>query len=123
MLAGARRIHLLKNIFQFSLVGFKGNLSVPEIHGFLSSRLEQMERRQHQTKGSTPATVEKPRGTYASQLGPLAIGANFLTVFFWGEGCPTKIDYRKKDTLILTSLLEDLVKSSLPSCSYPRINT
>ena len=26
-----------------------------------------------------------------------------------GEGSPTKIDYRKKGTLILTSLLEDLV--------------
>ena len=25
-----------------------------------------------------------------------------------GEGSPTKIDYRKKGTLILTSLLEDL---------------
>ena len=27
---------------------------------------------------------------------------------FWGEGYPTKIDYREKGTLILTSLLEDL---------------
>ena len=27
---------------------------------------------------------------------------------FLGEGSPTKIDYRKKGTLILTSLLEDL---------------
>ena len=27
---------------------------------------------------------------------------------FFGEGSPTKIDYRKKDILILTSLLEDL---------------
>ena len=27
---------------------------------------------------------------------------------FLGEGCPTKIDYRKKGTLILASLLEDL---------------
>ena len=26
-----------------------------------------------------------------------------------GEGSPTKIDYRKKGSLILTSLLEDLV--------------
>ena len=32
----------------------------------------------------------------------------FLTPF-WGEGSPTKIDYRKKGTLIPTSLLEDLV--------------
>ena len=29
---------------------------------------------------------------------------------FFGEGSPTKIDYRKKGTLILTSLLEDLDK-------------
>ena len=29
---------------------------------------------------------------------------------FLGEGSPTKIDYRKKGTLILTSLLEDLVE-------------
>ena len=28
---------------------------------------------------------------------------------FLGEGLPTKIDYRQKGTLILTSLLEDLV--------------
>ena len=28
---------------------------------------------------------------------------------FWGEGSPTKIDYRKKGTLILTSPLEELV--------------
>ena len=27
---------------------------------------------------------------------------------FLGEGSPTKIDYRKQSTLILTSLLEDL---------------
>ena len=27
---------------------------------------------------------------------------------FWGEGSPTKIDYRKNGTLVLTSLLEDL---------------
>ena len=29
---------------------------------------------------------------------------------FFGEGSPTKIDYRRKGTLILTSLLEDLVE-------------
>ena len=28
---------------------------------------------------------------------------------FLGEGSPTKIDYRKNGTLLLTSLLEDLV--------------
>ena len=27
---------------------------------------------------------------------------------FLGEGSPTKLDYRKKGTLILTSLLEEL---------------
>ena len=31
---------------------------------------------------------------------------------FLGEGSPTKIDYRKKGALILTSLLEDLVEIS-----------
>ena len=29
---------------------------------------------------------------------------------FWGEGSPTKIDYRKKGTHILTSLLDNLVE-------------
>ena len=32
---------------------------------------------------------------------------------FLGEGSPTKIDYSKKGTLILTSLLEDLVTLDL----------
>ena len=32
-----------------------------------------------------------------------------LLSLFLGEGSPTKIDYRKKGTRILTSLLEDLV--------------
>ena len=32
-----------------------------------------------------------------------------LYQLFLGEGSPTKIDYRKKGTLALTSLLEDLV--------------
>ena len=31
-----------------------------------------------------------------------------LLPLFLGEGSPTKIDYRQKGTLILTSLLEDL---------------
>ena len=31
---------------------------------------------------------------------------------FLGEGSPTKIDYRKKVTLILTSLLEDLAPNN-----------
>ena len=33
---------------------------------------------------------------------------NSALLLFFGEGSPTKIDYRKKGTLILTSLLEDL---------------
>ena len=37
----------------------------------------------------------------------------FLISFFGWEGSPTKIDYRKKGTLILTSLLEDLVNFNL----------
>ena len=32
----------------------------------------------------------------------------FYLFFFGWEGSPTKIDYRKKGTLVLTSLLEDL---------------
>ena len=34
----------------------------------------------------------------------------FYRFFLGWEGSPTKIDYRKKGTLILTSLLEDLGK-------------
>ena len=41
------------------------------------------------------------------ELGPPARG----TVSFLGAGSPTKIDYRKKGTLILTSPLEDLGKA------------
>ena len=40
-----------------------------------------------------------------------SLGAPVMPFFFslsWGEGSPTKIDYRKKGTLILTPLLEDL---------------
>ena len=33
----------------------------------------------------------------------------FYRFFFGWEGSPTKIDYRKKGALIITSLLEDLV--------------
>ena len=32
----------------------------------------------------------------------------FFTVSLLGKGSPTKIEYRRKGTLILTSLLEDL---------------
>ena len=34
--------------------------------------------------------------------------SNALLPFFLAEGSPTKIDYNKKGTLLLTSLLEDL---------------
>ena len=40
------------------------------------------------------------------------LGAVSLTVSFLREGSPTKIDYRRKCTLIRTSLLEHLVKNS-----------
>ena len=40
-------------------------------------------------------------------LGPPKVP--FYRFFFGWEGSPTKIDYRKKGTLLLTSLLEDLV--------------
>ena len=33
---------------------------------------------------------------------------------FLGEGSPTKIDYRKKGTLSLTFLLQDLAKEEIP---------
>ena len=49
-------------------------------------------------------------------LGPPAIGA-LSHPTFWGEGSPTKIDYRKRGTLLLTSLLEDLF--STPKPLYP----
>ena len=48
----------------------------------------------------------------AAPLGP-QLGANFYR-FFFGGGFPTKIDYRKVGTLILTSLLEDLVPNYYP---------
>ena len=39
-----------------------------------------------------------------------------MPTFFGWEGSLTKIDYRKKGTLILTSLLQDLVVSPLLLC-------
>ena len=35
-------------------------------------------------------------------------GGALLPFLFWGEGSPTKIEYRKDGTLIVTSPLEDL---------------
>ena len=46
------------------------------------------------------------------QLGPPVVP--FYT--FLGEGSPTKIDYRRKGTLVLASLLEDLANYSLDLC-------
>ena len=37
---------------------------------------------------------------------------------FLGEGSPTKIDYRKEGTLILTSLLEDLAANALHANNF-----
>ena len=45
---------------------------------------------------------------WVSCLGPPAIGALSHRFFFGWEGSSTKIDHRKKGTLILTSVLEDL---------------
>ena len=39
---------------------------------------------------------------------------------FLGEGSPTKIDYRTKGTLILTSLLEDLGKQIFSCRAHTR---
>ena len=50
-------------------------------------------------------------GVWNDHLGP-QLGALF-NPFFGGEASPTEIDYRKKGTLILTSLLEDLAMSDL----------
>ena len=50
-----------------------------------------------------------PRSLYVSARSP---SNALLPCFFGGEGSPTKIDYRKKGTLILTALLEDLVRKA-----------
>ena len=55
--------------------------------------------------------VYAPRPQIPSQkLGPPAIGALLSRFIFVWEGSPSKIDYGRKGTLILSSLLEDLVK-------------
>ena len=54
--------------------------------------------------------ADRPHGSSANgcaRLGPPAIGALSHPFFGW-EGSPTKIDYIKKGTLILTSPLVDL---------------
>ena len=52
-----------------------------------------------QEMGRLQALGECLRGVFSRAL---------LSSFFVGEASPTKIDYRTKGTLILTSLLEDL---------------
>ena len=42
-----------------------------------------------------------------------------LYQLFWGEGSPTKVDYSKKGTHILTSLLEDLGNQNHRQLSFP----
>ena len=59
----------------------------------------------------TPANKPRQTKRKASALAMLLtiLGPPVVPFYlFLGEGCPTKIDYRKKFTLILTSLLEDL---------------
>ena len=55
---------------------------------------------------STPQTIAPPSQTRSPSIALLP---------FFGEGSPTKIDYRKKGTLSLTSLLEDLGNNNPPS--------
>ena len=54
--------------------------------------------------------AEKQKGIFAWLLGPGSLGPPVVPFYpFLGEGVSTKLDYRTKGTLILTSLLEDLV--------------
>ena len=55
------------------------------------------------------------RGKEREGFGPVLsrCPSSALSHPFLGEGSPSKIDYRKKSTLILTSLLEELVVSNL----------
>ena len=48
-------------------------------------------------------------------------GCFFFKHYFFGEGSPTKIDYRKKATLVLSSLLEDLVRYHRRGTVGPKI--
>ena len=58
---------------------------------------------------------QKPQTPTTTQLGPPVVPFHP----FFGEGYPTKIDYRKKGTLILTSLLKDLDKVKLLISPHP----
>ena len=55
---------------------------------------------------SASGSVGLAKSFHAQQPGPP--GLRPFTVSFLGEGSPTKLDYRKQGTLILTSPLEDL---------------
>ena len=46
-------------------------------------------------------------------------GCPFSPTFFLGKGSPTKIDHRKKGSLVLASLLEDLAKRKTPLLECP----
>ena len=49
-------------------------------------------------------------GSAAEAKGKARSPSSALVPTFLGEGSPAKIDYRKKGTLIFTSLLQDLGK-------------
>ena len=54
-------------------------------------------------------TRETPKSLYVRQTMETHLGPPVVPFYpFFGEGSPTKIDYRKKGSLILSSLLEDL---------------
>ena len=55
----------------------------------------------------------RPKREVGGQGGSSTGSPSALLPFFGLEGSPVIIDYRKKGTLILTSLLEDLVKAML----------
>ena len=57
--------------------------------------------------GSEPSAEELGAGRGGRGFDRVCM-ARFPEVPFYGDGSPTKADYRKQDTLILTSLLEDL---------------
>ena len=65
-----------------------------------------------QGTGPESPWLPKGMGRYGNdKLGPPA-RCQLLPFLFLGEGSPTKIDYSKQGTLILTSLLEDLANPS-----------
>ena len=65
------------------------------------SRTQQTTLTAHHPNSPTAQQPNSPTAQHKQKL-------PFLTIFL-GESSPTKLEYRKKGTLILTSLLEDLV--------------